>query len=58
MIVDQSNGADPTTKQLLQKLYSGTDTTSATGSQEAQEAQNYPNADFVVVLGQNWDNPQ
>jgi LCP family protein required for cell wall assembly len=52
MIIDLSNGKKPASKQLLQTLLSRDTTvaTSATGSQEADEAANY-NADFVVVLG-------
>ena len=52
MIVDASNGQKPASKQLLQQLFPGTITTTATGSREAEEAQGYT-ADFVVVLGQN-----
>lgn len=57
MIIDESNGQDPAAKQALQKLFptDTTTTTSTTTPAEATEAQNY-NADFVVVLGQNWDN--
>lgn len=56
MIIDKSNGNNPAAKQALEKLFS-TDTTTTTNTTtpaEAAEAQNY-NADFVVVLGQNWD---
>ncbi|MGH7142360.1 MAG: LCP family protein [Candidatus Saccharimonadales bacterium] len=56
MIIDQSNGADPATKTLLEKLFPGTVVTNDTGSSEAEEAYGYPNANFVIVLGQNWDN--
>lgn len=55
MIVNESNGNDPATTQLLEKLFPGTVVTSDTGSIEAGEARNYPNANFVVVLGKNWD---
>ena len=55
MIVDNSNGKDPATKALLQKLYQGTITSNSYLNSEAEEA-NYYNADFVVILGQNWDN--
>jgi len=55
MIVDQSSGKDPATKQLLGQLFPGTIVTSTTGSTEAYEAANYPNANFVVILGQNWN---
>jgi LCP family protein required for cell wall assembly len=54
MIVDNSNGKAPNSLKLLQKLYPGSTVTSDSGSTEAQEAQGYT-ADFVVVLGQNWD---
>jgi len=54
MTVDLSNGNDPATKQLLGQLFPGTTVTSATGTVEADEAANYSNADFVVILGQNW----
>jgi LCP family protein required for cell wall assembly len=55
-IVDTSNGAKPAAKQALQQVFSKdtTTTTSSTSSAEAGEAQGY-NADFVVVLGKNWD---
>ena len=55
LIVNRSNSKDPATKQLLNQLFPGTVVTSATGSTEADEAANYPNANFVVILGQNWD---
>jgi LCP family protein required for cell wall assembly len=54
MIVDNSNGADPNTLKLLKQLYPGATTTSTTTPAEATEAQGY-NANFVVILGQNWD---
>jgi LCP family protein required for cell wall assembly len=54
MIVNSSGGKMPDTLVLLQKLYSGSTVTSDTGSSEADEAQGYT-ADFVVILGQNWD---
>jgi len=54
MIVDNSAGSDPNSLKLLQKLYPGTTVTSAAGSPEAAEAKGYT-ADFVVILGQNWD---
>jgi polyisoprenyl-teichoic acid--peptidoglycan teichoic acid transferase len=59
MIIDQSNGKDPAAKQALEQLFSTdtTTTTSTTTPAEATEAQGYT-ADFVVVLGQNWDNSQ
>jgi LCP family protein required for cell wall assembly len=55
MIIDQSNGSDPATKKLLEQLFPGTVVTTNSGSSEAAEAANYPIANFVVVLGQNWD---
>jgi len=54
MIVDNSNGADPNTLKLLKQLYPGTTVTSDSTPAEATEAQGY-NAQFVVILGQNWD---
>jgi LCP family protein required for cell wall assembly len=54
MIVDNSAGKDPATKQLLEQLYPGTTVTTDTGSLEAGEAQGYT-SNFVVVLGKNWD---
>lgn len=54
MIIDNSNGKDPASLKLLQKLYPGTTVTGDTGLPEAEEAQGYT-SDFVVVLGQNWD---
>ena len=55
MIVDNTGGTKPNSLKLLQKLYPGSTVTSDTGSTEAGEAQGYT-ADFVVILGQNWDN--
>jgi LCP family protein required for cell wall assembly len=54
MIVDNSNGSKPNSLKLLQQQYPGTTVTSDKSPVEATEAQNYT-ADFVVVLGQNWD---
>ena len=54
MIVDESGGKDPATKQLLEQLFPGTVATSSAGNAEANEAANYPNANFVVILGKNW----
>lgn len=58
MIVDQSNGKDPAAKAALHQLFSTNTTTvtSTSGSAEAGEASNYPSANFVVILGKNWDN--
>ncbi len=55
MLVDNSSGQKPNSKKLLQHLYPGTTVTTDTGSTEAEEAQGYT-ANFVVILGQNWDN--
>ena len=55
MIVDNSSGAKPNSLKALQKLFPGTTTTSTASPAEATEAENYT-ADFVVILGQNWDN--
>jgi hypothetical protein len=54
MIVDNSSGKDPNTLKLLQQDYPGTTVETNAGSAEASEAQGYK-ADFVVILGQNWD---
>jgi LCP family protein required for cell wall assembly len=57
MIIDLSNGKDPATKAALKQIFSSdtTTVTSTSGSSEAGEAANYTGADFVVVLGENWD---
>ena len=55
MIVDNSGGKKPNSLKELQAQYTGTTVTSDTGSTEAQEAQGYT-GNFVVILGQNWDN--
>jgi LCP family protein required for cell wall assembly len=54
MIVDNSKAAKPNSLKLLQQLYPGSTVTTTTGSAEAGEASGYT-ADFVVILGQNWD---
>jgi len=54
MIVDNSNGQKPASLKALEQMYPGSVVTSTTGSSEAEEAAGY-NADFVVILGQNWD---
>ena len=54
MIVDNSKGADPNSLKLLKQLYPGTTVTTDTTPTEATEAQGY-NANFVVILGKNWD---
>jgi LCP family protein required for cell wall assembly len=55
-VVDLSQGQDPNTKKALQQLFASntTFTTSTSSSAEAGEAQNY-NANFVIILGKNWD---
>jgi LCP family protein required for cell wall assembly len=53
MIVDNSNGKDPSSRQMLQQLFPGTITSNDYSSSEARQALNY-NANFVVILGQNW----
>lgn len=59
MIVDSSNNKKPASKQLLEQLFSTntTTTTNISASTESTEAQGY-NANFVVILGQNWDTVQ
>jgi len=54
MIVDNSKGADPNSLKLLKQLYPGTTVTTNSTPVEATEAQGY-NANFVVILGQNWN---
>lgn len=53
MIVDTTKGQKTASLQALQQLFPGTTTTS-TSSGEALEARAYT-ADFIVILGQNWD---
>jgi LCP family protein required for cell wall assembly len=57
MIIDESNGKMPDTLKQLQQLYPGKTVITDTSPTEATEAQGYT-ADFVVVLGQNWDSSQ
>ncbi len=54
MIVDMSDGKDPASLQALEKLFPGQVTTSTSSSPEAAEAKGF-NANFVVILGRNWD---
>lgn len=54
VIIDNSNGKKQAALKLLQQLYPGTTVTSATSSLEAREGYGY-NANFVVILGQNWN---
>jgi LCP family protein required for cell wall assembly len=60
MIVDLSGGKDPSSGTLLSQTFTSdtTTVTSDSGSLEAKEASYYPNADFVVILGKNWDSTQ
>lgn len=56
MIIDQSNGKDPASAMELQKLFStNTAYTTTLSTPEANEAKNYYSANFVIVLGQNWN---
>jgi len=55
MLVDLSNGQDPASKQALEQLLSTNSTTvTAITTGESAEAQGY-NANFIVILGMNWD---
>jgi LCP family protein required for cell wall assembly len=55
MLVDLSGGKDPASKQALQQLLSSNSSTvTSITTGESAEAQGY-NADFIVILGQNWD---
>ena len=55
MLVDLSNGQDSASKQALEQLLSTNSTTvTAITTGESAEALGY-NADFVVILGMNWD---
>ncbi len=55
LIVDNSNGQKPNSLAVLKKDISGQVVNSVAGSTEAEEAINY-NSDFVIVMGQDWDN--
>ena len=59
MVVNLSGGKTPASLQALQQTFTSNTTfvTSSTKPAEATEAQNY-SADFVVVLGQNWNSGQ
>lgn len=59
MVVNLSGGKMPASLQALQATFTSNTTfvTSATSPAEATEAQNY-NANFVVILGQNWNSGQ
>lgn len=55
MLVDLSSNQDPAAKQSLQQLLSSNSSTvTSITTGESAEAQGY-NANFIVVLGQNWD---
>jgi LCP family protein required for cell wall assembly len=54
LIVDNTSGSKPAASSQLQKDIKGQRVTSTNGSAEAGEATNY-STDFVVVLGQDWD---
>jgi len=55
MIVDMSNGKKPASLAGLKGYFPGSVVQPSDKSMQAKEAQNYPNADFVVILGQNWN---
>ena len=56
MIVDNTSSTKPNSRAALQQIFSKNTTlsTSTTAPPEATEAQGY-NANFVVILGKNWD---
>ncbi|MGH7234130.1 MAG: LCP family protein, partial [Candidatus Saccharimonadales bacterium] len=54
LIVDNTSGGKPAAATQLKKDIKGQSVTSTSGSAEAGEATNY-SSDFVVVLGQDWD---
>ena len=55
MIVDMSDGKKPATLAGLKNYFPGSVVQSSDKSTQAKEAQNYMSADFVVILGQNWN---
>jgi LCP family protein required for cell wall assembly len=55
MVVNNAGTSKPNSLKLLEQLYPGLTSSGSTGSVEANEAQNYT-SDFVVILGQNWNN--
>lgn len=55
MIVNNVGGSKPFSEALLSKDVHGQVVTTSSGSQEAGEATNY-NSNFVVIMGENWDN--
>ena len=56
MVVNLAGGKTPASLKTLQQIFTSNTTfvTSSTVPTEATEAQNY-SADFVIVLGQNWN---
>ena len=55
MIVDMSDGKKPATLAGLKGYFPGSVVQLSDKSTQAKEAQNYTSADFVVILGQNWN---
>jgi LCP family protein required for cell wall assembly len=55
LIVNNTSGNKPASLAQLEKDIHGQVVTSASGSQEANEATNYT-TDFVVIMGKDWDN--
>ena len=57
LIVNNTNGQKPAATTELSKLIKGSVVSSTSGSKEAAEATNYT-SDYVVVMGQDWNNSQ
>jgi hypothetical protein len=55
IIVDMSDGKMPATLAGLKQLFPGNVVSVTDKSAETKEALNYTSADFVVILGKNWD---
>ena len=55
MIIDMSDGKMPATLAGLKQYFPGSVVQITDKSAEAKEALNYTSADFVVILGKNWD---
>lgn len=55
MIIDSTNGKKPAAAKQLESDIIGSVVTASNTSSEAQQANNY-SSNFVVVMGQNWDN--
>jgi polyisoprenyl-teichoic acid--peptidoglycan teichoic acid transferase len=55
IIVDMSDGKMPATLAGLKQLFPGNVVSLTDKSAETKEALNYTSADFVVILGKNWD---